>query len=231
LIAKVGPLIRESYRLGGEQSMQEAANAKGTPNTPDPFNIKDPTTASKMRARTVNLTNLNKTVSKRVARVMAEALDNGRSYSEIVEALKKEFNLTRTRAATIARTEIGASVEEARSEGRNQAGVPMKSWLASRKETGRPQHLATESETAANPIQNDALFTIAGSGVTCQHPRASNLPAGQSVNCGCTTLARYPGDNLKAVLGRYSRGFLTYDQLTARDGSRLQSKDAPDDNC
>jgi len=221
------PIGLEAY---GTDTMDTIDHPPVTPGPPDPFNINDPITTSKMRARTVNLTNLNKTVSKRVARVMADALDNGRSYGETVEALKKEFNFTRTRAATIARTEIGASVEEARSEERNQAGVPMKSWLASRKETGRPQHLATESETAASPIQNDAPFTIAGSGVTCQHPRASNLPAGQSVNCGCTTWARYPGDNLKAVLGRYSRGFLTYDPLTARNGSRLQSKDAPDDN-
>ncbi|MEO0966226.1 MAG: hypothetical protein AAFY08_14045 [Planctomycetota bacterium] len=72
-------------------------------------------------------------------------------------------------------------------------------------------------------MANDADFSVPGddrlSPATCPHPRATGDP-GHDVNCGCTTLARYPGDDVKAVLARYAaRGFVTLDQLNRKDAA------------
>ena len=76
--------------------------------------------------------------------------------------------------------------------------MPSKSWLWSRKETGRPWHSETEHQTMDNPIANDADFTVAQTGNKCKHPRATNDPQ-DDINCGCTTISRYPADQDKDI--------------------------------
>lgn len=227
LQAKVGKLIREGFRLGGEQAMLEAAQASGGgADTADPFNIEDPVVREKLAARDIKLKDVNRTLRRRLSHKLAEAVDDRQTVQQMGDMVRSEFNLAGSRSRTIARTEMHGAVEEARAEGRRQAGVPMKSWLSSRKETGRPSHAATEAETLANPLSNDDDFTIAGTSITCQAPGETGLPE-HDINCGCTTLSRYPKDSLKSVLDRYVRnGFLSYEQLVKRDMQQQTRKDA-----
>ncbi|MEM9415364.1 MAG: phage portal protein [Planctomycetota bacterium] len=220
LVARVGKLIRDGYRLGGEQSMQEAAEAQGA-DKPGTFNIDDPLVERKLRTRLIRITETNRTLRRNLAGSLADGVAAGETTAQLADRIRGEFKIAGNRAGTIARTEVGAAVEEARHVGRRQAGVPLKSWLWSRKRTGRDEHAATERATIGNPIPNDEQFTIAGTGIKCDHPRDITLPAKQSVSCGCTTLARHEGDTIKAVLARYlQRGFLTYEQLVQRDLKR-----------
>jgi hypothetical protein len=219
LAVKVGKLIRNAYALGGAQSMQEAADAAAggaSDAKASPFIIDAPAVVEKMQSRVVKLTSVDDTLRQRVGQRVADGLSQQQTVDEIAESIRTEFNFASTRARTIARTETAAAVEEARQEGRSQAGVPLKSWLWSSKETGRPLHQRTESETVAAPIANDAEFQIAGTSVRCLHPRGTGEPE-HDINCGCTTLSRYPNDNIKAVLAYYAtRGFLTADQAAQR---------------
>jgi len=91
---------------------------------------------------------------------------------------------------------VGKAVETAQHEGRKQAGVPLKSWLWSRKETGRPTHHQTETMTMSEPVPLDQNFVIGTTGVTCPHPRATGRPE-HDINCGCTTISRYPNDSVR----------------------------------
>jgi len=173
-----------------------------------------------LRQREIRIAGANQTLRKRLAKRMADVLDEGGDERAVAEAIRKEFNFAGTRANTIARTEIGAVVEQGRALGREQSGVPLKSWLWSRKEDGRSTHAATERQSMANPIQAGEDFTIAGTSVTAPHPRATGLPS-HDVNCGCTAISRFPGDKARDVVSRLLRtGFLTYDQLTTRDQRR-----------
>lgn len=215
---KVGPLIREAFELGGQQATREAADAQGV-DKPQSFNLADPGVAAKLRRRDIKLTDMNRTLRRQLADTMAEGIDAGETHAQVRERIKHKFNLAHRRAESIARTEIGAAVEEARHEGHKQAGVPLKSWLWSRKETGRAEHQRTEQATTQTPIPMEALYTIAGTDATCLHPRGTGRPE-QDINCGCTSVGRFPGDSLKAVLDRYARrGFLTYEQLRNAPGS------------
>lgn len=218
LQALAGPVLREGYRLGGEQSMQEAADAAGKPpEQTDPFNIKDPEIERLMRQREIRLTDVNKTVRHRLAGKIADGIEQGQTQSQIADAIREEFNFAGKRAATIARTEIGGAVEESRNIAREQAGVPLKSWLSSRKEHARSLHRETEVVTMAHPLAVGEDFTIAGTSITCPYPRATGLPE-HDINCGCTTVSRYPGESVKQFMDRFARkGFLTYEQLSAKD--------------
>lgn len=218
LIAKVGPLMYVATKLGGEQAMTEHAQA--TAGEPDPFRIDDPEVVASLRRRELQLTDVNRTLRRQVRDTIEAGLTAGESASQITERVRKTFSTARGRAATIARTEIGRSVEEARHIGRSQAGTPLKSWLWSRREVGRENHMQAESETLVAPVPNAQKFVLPQTGNSCDHPRATGT-AEDDINCGCTTLARFPGDGLKAVVGRYlQRGFLTYDQLTQRAKQR-----------
>ncbi len=143
---------------------------------------------------------------------------------QIQDRIKDEFNFANNRAATIARTEVGATVEAGKHEGRKQAGVPLKSWLWSRREKGRQQHARTEQKYTEAPIPLDDDFVIAGTTITCPHPRATGV-AEQDINCGCTTLSRYPDDNKDAGLlaHRMAHGFLSFDRLERRIQQRASA--------
>ncbi len=212
------PLIREGFRLGGNQTMTEHAQATGADEA-QVFNIEDPQVAQAMRRREIKLTDVNKTVRNKLRAQIVEALDGNEPVGKIAERIKREFNFASKRANTIARTEVGRSVEEARHLGREQAGTPLKSWLWSRRETGRAWHMDTERSTLKDPVANGELFTVAKTGNTCPHPRATNDPQ-DDINCGCTTIARFPGDSVKAVVARYlTHKCLTYEQMLARDAA------------
>jgi len=224
LIAKLGPLIREAYRLGGNQVMQEAADAEG--GKAKPFDDGSPEVAAKIRQREIKVTGINRTLQKRLGEQLADGLAGGESGEQLAQRVKDEFGFAYRRAKTIAMTEVGAAVEDARQVGREKSGVPLKSWLWSRKETGREHHQQTEDETMDSPVPNEADFVIAQTGHHAKAPRLSGH-AEDDVNCGCTTVSRYPGDSLKSMMGRYAaKGFLTYEKLLQRDAAAITPGDA-----
>lgn len=212
LLLKVGPLLREATELGGTQAMTEHAQLTGM-DAADPFRIDDPQVVASLRRRELEITNVNRTLRNQTRAAIEAGLTNGESIGKITERVRKVFNAAGSRASTIARTEVGRSVEEARHLGRGQAGTPLKSWLWSRKETGRENHMQAEAETLAAPVPNSQKFVLPQTGNTCDHPRATGT-AEDDINCGCTTIARFPGDSIKsAITGYLSRGFVTHVQL------------------
>jgi phage portal protein BeeE len=196
LRALVRPLIRTSTQLGGEQSMSEAAAAEGK-DQPDPFSINDPAAVEAMRSREIKVTNIDDTLRRRLTAQLTEGLANGDTTAEIAERVRREFNFSGARSKTIARTEIGGAVENARSLGRDQAKVPSKSWLWSRRETGRPWHMEAEQITLDKPIPNSHDFILPQTGASTPYPRGPGLTAADAVNCGCTAISRYPNDQVK----------------------------------
>jgi HK97 family phage portal protein len=218
LLAKVRPLLQKAVELGGEQALQESAIAEGQTESKDIFSIRDPKAARALRRRETSIVGMNQTLQKRLRSKLAQAIEKGEGQAELLDAMRSEFNATTSRAQMIARTEIGAAVEEARQIGRERAGVPMKSWLWSRAEHGRRMHADTEAKYMDDPIPLGDDFVIAGTSVTCKHPRATGV-AEHDINCGCTTISRYPDDQLKdaRMLDHLvSKGFLGVEQLVTK---------------
>jgi hypothetical protein len=213
LLVRARPLIRAAVQLGGEQAIREAAPGNSESPAASAFNLRDPEALAAMRRREIRLSDTNRTLRNQIRDSLTDGLAKGENPKELADRVRGVFNVAGPRASTIARTEVGAAVEEARHVGRTQAGVPLKSWLWSRKETGRPGHAKLERDTLTNPIPNDQPFTSPTTGATAMNPRSFGRPD-EDINCGCTTIGRYPGDQLKSVLGRLvQRGFLRADEL------------------
>lgn len=215
LLVGVRPIIAEALRLGGVQAMTEAAAAEGQPAPASSFDAEAALVRRALRQRETRITSVNSTLERRLRAQLADAFESAEPISKVAERVRKEFNLATTRARTIAMTETGAAVEQGRAIGREQAGVPGKSWLWSRKETGREWHLQTELDTMARPVGNDELFTIAKTGNRAPHPRAAGDPE-DDINCGCTTIGRYPNDRIKDLQGLrhlVTKGFVAAAQL------------------
>ncbi len=214
LLVKVGPLMRRAHQLGGQQSMDEAAQAQGK--DPNPYNLSDPNALAAMRQREIRLTKTNSTLRNQLRETLEEGLKEQETNAQLAERIREKFGFATKRASTIARTEVGGAVEEARQLGREQAGVPMKSWLWSHREKGREWHFAIEQSTMNKPIGNDDVFVSGKTGLTTKQPRGFG-EAIEDVNCGCTTLARFHNDKVSDVIGRiHKHGFLTIDQLSKR---------------
>ncbi|MEL7087657.1 MAG: hypothetical protein AAGL98_04330, partial [Planctomycetota bacterium] len=201
----VGKFLRAGIAAGGESSMSEAAVAEGV-EEPSVFAIESPGVEQTLRGRQFAIAGLTNDQRDRLRAVFARGLSEGMSTAQLAEAARTQFNLESNRAKLVAFQESSSAVEEGRQLGREQAGVPAKSWLWSRKETGRTAHAATERATLADPIPIDQDFVIAGTSITCPHPRATGI-AEQDINCGCTTISRYPGDRVRdlAVLRHAAR--------------------------
>lgn len=216
----MSPLLRESVRLGGQQSLDEAAIAQGkTADEADIYDVGSQRARDAVRAREIKIAGINKTTRRRLADQLADGLAANESVSKLAERVRREFNLATSRAATIARTEIGAAVEDARQLGREDAQVPHKSWLWSRKETGRPWHMRTEEITFEEPVPNHQDFVIDETGAHTPHPRGPGLSAEDAVNCGCTTISRYPGDQVRdarLIAHLVTHGFTTPGDLNYR---------------
>ncbi|MEM7626567.1 MAG: phage portal protein [Planctomycetota bacterium] len=219
LLRVVGPVLRRSIELGGAQAMDEAAAAEGRPpEDADPFALDDPGVEARLRERDVRIADLTDAQARRLRAKLAEGLASNASRDELREIASKQFNVEARRADLVARQEVSTAVEEARHEGRKQAGVPAKSWLWSRRETGRDWHRLAEAETLARPVPLDAPFVLPQTGNTCQHPRGTGR-AVDDINCGCTTISRYPGDRIREAAlfdALLTRGVCDLDQLEKR---------------
>jgi len=213
LVAQTSRIMQASVALGGEQSIDEHGTATGTPDDDLPqFVIDQPAVRDAMRTRAIKLKGANRTLRNRVRRTLVQGLANGETHAQIAARLRRERGIAIRQAKTIAMTETGAAVESGRAAGREQMGVPLKSWLWSQRETARAWHQQTSQRTVATPIRNSEKFVLAVTGAEAMHPRAAGLPALEVVNCGCTVIGRYPGDSVKSVTTRYrQRGFVGTD--------------------
>jgi len=143
LLARARPLIRAAQQLGGDQTIGEVREATG--GDADPYDISDPASAEALQRRDHRITGINKRVADRLRASLAEGISDGETLSDLAERVRGRFNAENPKL--VAFQEVSSAVEEGRSLARGQADVPLKSWLWSRKETGRPSHAATEAAT------------------------------------------------------------------------------------
>lgn len=206
-------IMRESTRLGGQQAVDDAAAAAGgNPDTDAPsFDMTADAAQQALRRREVSMVNINRRTQQRIRQQLAEGLGQGETAQELADRIRDQFGRETKRAKLVARQEVASAVEEAGHAGRVQAKVPLKSWLWSRKETGRQWHNGTEQETMRHPVATDALFRIVQTGNTCLHPRNTGDPK-DDINCGCTAISRFPDDQ---VDGRHMQRLMDTGPTTA----------------
>ncbi len=114
---------------------------------------------------------------------IARKLDSGSmmSYARAERIVRTEMGRASSHAAWERATEVQKTNPSAR-----------KIWIHSGKPDHRPEHVALESSTKANPVPVDDPFNVGG--FPGMYPRDPMLPPSQSVNCGCTMAVVNPAD-------------------------------------
>lgn len=203
LKAALMPLVRTVVQTGGEAVMRWHAEATDQ-EEPDLFSIELPGARAALLRREVAIANIPTRIARRLRTDLATSLQEGKTLTELTEQVRHRFGVEANKAKTIAYQELSTAIEEGQAEAREQAGVPLKSWLWSQRETGRPEHAATEGHYMKYPITLAERFEIGGpgiTGITCDHPRGTGV-AEQDIHCGCTVLSRYPDDTIKSAVTR-----------------------------
>ena len=120
---------------------------------------------------------INKTTYKRIASEVKESIEGGESRSELVDRLEGSFNkMSRSRAKTVARTEVHSATNFGNFKGYKQTGTPSKVWVAVMDSNTRASHQMVDGEKVPTdmPFSNGLMY-----------PGDPKGPPSETVNCRC----------------------------------------------
>ncbi|MEA3464289.1 MAG: phage minor head protein, partial [Patescibacteria group bacterium] len=122
------------------------------------------------------LRSVNKTTFKELKKQFEESLANNEDRRKLIRRIKKTYgNINKTRAGTIARTEVQGITQKGTFEGYKQAMMPIKIWVAVMDSSTRDSHayLDGEERPIDMPFSNGLMY-----------PGADG-PASEVINCRC----------------------------------------------
>lgn len=120
------------------------------------------------------------TTRARLGAALAEAMEQGAGFSEIVQAVRNVFaQASQDRAEMIAITETTRAVGAGTQIAMERAGVERKRWISSRDAFVRPSHKALDGQT----VPADQPFR--GGGIEGPHPGAMSGGAAANARCRC----------------------------------------------
>jgi len=130
---------------------------------------------------------INETVREQLlndfAPVLERGLREGTAYEEIAGELadiaRNKFNMAKSRARTIARTEINGAMNQARQDTMIESGIKKQEWVTSLDAIVRPSHALIDGQIRGL----DELFD---NGLLYPHDPAGD--AAEVVNCRCVTI-------------------------------------------
>lgn len=129
---------------------------------------------------------VSREAAQRAANQIGLSMIGTQTPAEAATAVQNSLNVSRTRALTITRTEMGRAFSVAGQERFNQA----KPYLPGLKKQWRRSgkiHSRTAHDLADGQIQDtDKPFTV--NGVELMFPRDPQGPAKETINCGCVSL-------------------------------------------
>ena len=120
---------------------------------------------------------------------LVEGIDAGESIDDLAQRVMKSVDVAEPRARTIARTEANGAMNSVVNDTNHQVAAMfdvtdgiMKEWSATEDLRTRPTHVVADGQV----VRLDDSFTVGGAAL--QFPGDPNGPAGEVINCRCTTL-------------------------------------------
>lgn len=133
---------------------------------------------------------ISQTTKRSVRRVIAQSIVDGDAVQKTATKVIQTYNgFKKSRARTIARTEIAAAVNRGKAEHTRKAeerlGVTiMKTWLATLDDRVRDHHAAAHGLR----VPNNELFRVNGELLAYPLDEEHGASAGNIINCRCTTI-------------------------------------------
>lgn len=146
---------------------------------------------------------VNRYTQKRLRTVLMKGIGEGKGYTEVAKDIRQVFDVAKSRAVTIARTEIHRASTFASTEGYKQAGADQKEWQHSAGgDNPREDHEAMDGQV----VGIDDEFT-SPSGNTAPYPGEFGDPQ-DDVNCQCGVLPVTSDKRLRTAARGWVRRFL-----------------------
>lgn len=163
-----------------QQSMQRAASVleKEISVSVD-FDFLDPRVQKFLAEKLIQIKGIEQRIKEEVRGALQEGIAGGETVDQLAARVRERFDVERSRALTIARTETAQSFSAGRFESMRQVGIKKHQWLTSRDTRVRDSHLDLDTDTVVigEPFKN---------GLT--HPGDVAGPPGEIINCRCSTL-------------------------------------------
>jgi len=121
------------------------------------------------------------TVRKNIHRELSRGMEAGESIDQLADRVKSVFKVAKTRAKTIARTEVVGASNKGRSEALKESGFKKKKWFTAMDENVRETHVEMGSSKAI-PVEDDWELP---SGEMIAHPGDYSGPPEEIINCRC----------------------------------------------
>lgn len=172
------PHLKQTYGRFGKSAVDEVGGGID-------FNLESPAAVRFAESRSIRFAEeVNATTQRRLRELIARGLEEGTSQSDMVSAIRAEFNFAEsTRALRIARTETQIAANSGQFEGYRQADVTQVKWLSSRDAQVRPSHAEAEGDI----VDLGDPFDVGGA--LLRWPCDPDGPAAEIINCRCTTRA------------------------------------------
>jgi SPP1 gp7 family putative phage head morphogenesis protein len=162
LVQTITPLFVETVKAGG----QFALNNLGFAEREYILN----TQIVQQRANLI--TGVNKTIFNQIKMEVNEGINLGETIDDITKRIKDVYNTVSSRARTIARTEVTATLNQASLSEYEKNGVQQVEWIAAMDEKTREAHVENAN---AGPRNIGEAF-----------PSGETYPGQTSPNCRCT---------------------------------------------
>ena len=142
------------------------------------FDIFNTRVLDMIAGRVTKVAQVTDTIKDAIRDTVRSGVKEGWTTEEIAEGIRGTYSSLNSRAATIARTEIGGVINDGRIAGYKEIGFEAHSWLTARDERVRELHqIDGEVRSIGEEFSNGLLY-----------PNDPNGEAGNTVNCRCLTL-------------------------------------------
>jgi SPP1 gp7 family putative phage head morphogenesis protein len=138
------------------------------------------------------------TTKDHIAGVLQDAIDEGKSVQQLATDLREMYDVeSKSRALTIARTELTRVINDATVRALAEEGYTEKEWSTVIDGRERETHNAANGQV----VGIYESFTVGGA--HCQAPGDENLPPQESINCRCTCLGGGLTTERKRAVGQW----------------------------
>ena len=153
------------------------------------FNITDPEAIAFLSNKNLKIRGIIQTVKNQIQSELVDAYQRGTTIDQMADRIRNVFDVAKSRARTIARTEITGAMAEGRAIALNRSGFKQKEWFTAMDEKVRTSHQAMHGQRI-----NVGESWVLPSGVTLRHPSDYDGPPAEVINCRCIEIS-VPGSH------------------------------------
>ena len=144
------------------------------------FNVSDPEALAFLTMKNLQIKGIIQTIKDQIKVELMEAYEKGETIDEIADRIRSVFNISKSRAKTIARTEIIGTANAGRNLAIDRSGFREKQWFTAMDERVRIVHRAMHGKV----IKVGGIWVLPD-GASLRYPGDFNGPASAVINCRC----------------------------------------------